>query len=309
MAGALTFRGPADTPLMRELLEEIERGDVSRVAFAVPWGATWALPAYELALMTAAHLSAVGELRRRGEPRHTGGRAAPALRPLGERRRPRPARRGGRPLRRRRLTGRAQRRQAALPLGRRNRGRPRRRAPAAARAEDRRHPPDGRGLRLRRRALRGARRRRGVRGGRHHELPDQAGRDRRPAGRGRRGGDRGARGRLARAASVQAGPPRPAPDGQTSRSTSAAILPATSRSGRARRRSGGRRRRSSAGASRRSSPLSPARPLSPTSRRPPAACRSSCRSMPAASSGSRRALPTSPSRHRRTELGHGRWST
>ena len=60
VAGALTFRGPADTPLMRELLEEIERGDVSRVAFAVPWGATWALPAYELALMTAAHLSAVG---------------------------------------------------------------------------------------------------------------------------------------------------------------------------------------------------------------------------------------------------------
>ena len=60
VAGALTFRGPADTPLMRELLEEIERGDVSRIAFAVPWGATWALPAYELALMTAAHLSAVG---------------------------------------------------------------------------------------------------------------------------------------------------------------------------------------------------------------------------------------------------------
>ena len=60
VAGALTFRGPADTPLMRELLEELERGDVSRIAFAVPWGATWALPAYELALMTAAHLSAVG---------------------------------------------------------------------------------------------------------------------------------------------------------------------------------------------------------------------------------------------------------
>jgi sulfide:quinone oxidoreductase len=60
VAGALTFRGPADSPSMRELLEEIERGDAGRVAFAVPWGATWALPAYELALMTAAHLSAVG---------------------------------------------------------------------------------------------------------------------------------------------------------------------------------------------------------------------------------------------------------
>jgi sulfide:quinone oxidoreductase len=60
VVGALTFRGPADSPRMRELLGEIERGEVAKVAFAVPWGATWALPAYELALMTAAHLSAVG---------------------------------------------------------------------------------------------------------------------------------------------------------------------------------------------------------------------------------------------------------
>jgi sulfide:quinone oxidoreductase len=60
VAGALTFRGPADSAAMRDLLGEVERGDVGRVAFAVPWGATWALPAYELALMTAAHLSAVG---------------------------------------------------------------------------------------------------------------------------------------------------------------------------------------------------------------------------------------------------------
>jgi sulfide:quinone oxidoreductase len=60
VAGALTFRGPADSVPMRDLLDEIERGEVARVAFAVPWGASWALPAYELALMTAAHLSAVG---------------------------------------------------------------------------------------------------------------------------------------------------------------------------------------------------------------------------------------------------------
>jgi sulfide:quinone oxidoreductase len=60
VAGALTFRGPADSAPMRDLLGEIERGEVTRVAFAVPWGAVWALPAYELALMTAAHLSAVG---------------------------------------------------------------------------------------------------------------------------------------------------------------------------------------------------------------------------------------------------------
>ncbi|MCZ7589813.1 MAG: CBS domain-containing protein [Gaiella sp.] len=60
VTGALTFRGPADSERMRALLDEIDRGEVTRVAFAVPWGATWALPAYELALMTAAHLAAVG---------------------------------------------------------------------------------------------------------------------------------------------------------------------------------------------------------------------------------------------------------
>ena len=58
--GALTFRGPADSESMSELLGEIESGAVERVSFAVPWGATWALPAYELALMTAARLAATG---------------------------------------------------------------------------------------------------------------------------------------------------------------------------------------------------------------------------------------------------------
>jgi sulfide:quinone oxidoreductase len=56
--GALTFRGPADTEQIRTLLEEIAAGDARRIAFAVPWGAVWSLPIYELALMTAAHLAA-----------------------------------------------------------------------------------------------------------------------------------------------------------------------------------------------------------------------------------------------------------
>jgi sulfide:quinone oxidoreductase len=55
--GALTFRGPADTDRIRELLEEIVTGQVGRVAFVVPWGAVWSLPIYELALMTAAYLA------------------------------------------------------------------------------------------------------------------------------------------------------------------------------------------------------------------------------------------------------------
>jgi sulfide:quinone oxidoreductase len=54
--GALTFRGPADTDKIRQLLEELVAGQVGRVAFVVPWGAVWSLPIYELALMTAAYL-------------------------------------------------------------------------------------------------------------------------------------------------------------------------------------------------------------------------------------------------------------
>lgn len=56
--GALTFRGPADSDKIRELLAEIAAGAVKRIAFAVPSGAVWSLPIYELALMTAAHLAA-----------------------------------------------------------------------------------------------------------------------------------------------------------------------------------------------------------------------------------------------------------
>ncbi len=60
--GALTFRGPADVEKIAHLLEEIEGGGVRSVAFAIPWGAVWSLPAYELALLTTAHLE------RRGVP-------------------------------------------------------------------------------------------------------------------------------------------------------------------------------------------------------------------------------------------------
>jgi sulfide:quinone oxidoreductase len=51
--GALTFRGEVDVPLIKGLLSDIERGLVEHVAFAVPGGATWPLPLYELALLTA----------------------------------------------------------------------------------------------------------------------------------------------------------------------------------------------------------------------------------------------------------------
>jgi sulfide:quinone oxidoreductase len=56
--GAVVFRGPADVERIRGVLGELAAGDVRRVAFAAPVGAAWALPLYELALLTAAHLDA-----------------------------------------------------------------------------------------------------------------------------------------------------------------------------------------------------------------------------------------------------------
>ncbi len=58
--GAITFRGPADTPKIEQLLAEIEVGAVQRVVYVVPAGAVWSLPAYELALMTGSWLLARG---------------------------------------------------------------------------------------------------------------------------------------------------------------------------------------------------------------------------------------------------------
>ena len=60
--GALTFRGPADVEKVEHLLAEIEADEVHSVVFAVPSGAVWSLPVYELALMTAAWLAARGIL-------------------------------------------------------------------------------------------------------------------------------------------------------------------------------------------------------------------------------------------------------
>jgi sulfide:quinone oxidoreductase len=56
LPGAFTFRGPADTDAFRQLLAEAEDGIVESIVFALPVGAAWPLPLYELALLTAAHL-------------------------------------------------------------------------------------------------------------------------------------------------------------------------------------------------------------------------------------------------------------
>jgi sulfide:quinone oxidoreductase len=57
LAGALTFRGPADTNAYRRLLVEAESGSIGSIAFVVPSPGLWPLPLYELALLTATHLS------------------------------------------------------------------------------------------------------------------------------------------------------------------------------------------------------------------------------------------------------------
>ena len=58
LEGALTFTGPRDVEAFRRLLQEAESGELDSIAFAVPRGSAWTLPAYELALMTATHLAA-----------------------------------------------------------------------------------------------------------------------------------------------------------------------------------------------------------------------------------------------------------
>jgi len=58
--GALTFRGPQDEALLSTLLSEARTGHVRKLVFALPVGVTWALPLYELALLTAVHLADAG---------------------------------------------------------------------------------------------------------------------------------------------------------------------------------------------------------------------------------------------------------
>ena len=60
VAGALTFRGVEDGPELSALLDKATAGEIHRIAFAVPAGATWPLPLYELALLTAEYMSARG---------------------------------------------------------------------------------------------------------------------------------------------------------------------------------------------------------------------------------------------------------
>jgi sulfide:quinone oxidoreductase len=54
----LTYHGGRDGPSYRLLLQQLREGQVNRVAFVRPAGASWPLPLYDLALMTAADCAA-----------------------------------------------------------------------------------------------------------------------------------------------------------------------------------------------------------------------------------------------------------
>jgi len=58
--GSVTIQGPGFTGRFRTVLRELDERRIRHVAFAVPPGASWPLPLYELALMTATHVAERG---------------------------------------------------------------------------------------------------------------------------------------------------------------------------------------------------------------------------------------------------------
>ena len=227
LEGALTFRGPSDTERFQALLAELEGGAVRRLVFACPASAGWSLPLYELALLTAAHLeereiAGVELTLVTPEPAalaRLGAGASEAVELLLAEHDvtlvpdSRPVSFAARYLRARRRSG--------------GQGRPGRRASPAPGPTGHRSSARPRRLRCHRcrRPRRGTPRR--LRGRRHHQVPGQAGWDRRPAGGCRCRDDRRARRRGRRAVGVRARDPRAAALGRR-----AAVHPCGARGGR-----------------------------------------------------------------------------
>ena len=191
--GSVMVQGPGYTGRFRTLLRDLEERRVHNVAFAVPPGASWPLPLYELALMTATHVADHGLRKVRlslvtpeTAPLELFGAAASET----VRRATRGTRHRAAPLA---LSHALRGRRAVARTGRdalsRASGQPAQpgwpTAGGAAGGRERLHPcrpPRPRAGRT------GCLRRR-----RCHELTDQAGRRGHPAGRCGRGGNRGAR--------------------------------------------------------------------------------------------------------------------
>jgi sulfide:quinone oxidoreductase len=60
LPGAITFRGGRDAAAVRAALDAVRPGDRATIAFAVPFGAFWTLPLYELTILAAAQLRGRG---------------------------------------------------------------------------------------------------------------------------------------------------------------------------------------------------------------------------------------------------------
>ena len=60
LAGALSFRGPESAAAFRALLRDLHMGHRHDVVFTIPIGTSWPLPLYELALLPAARVRAMG---------------------------------------------------------------------------------------------------------------------------------------------------------------------------------------------------------------------------------------------------------
>ncbi len=56
VTGALCFRGPTEAAALRQFLDDASTGSIDRMTFAVPAGASWTLPLYELALQARSYL-------------------------------------------------------------------------------------------------------------------------------------------------------------------------------------------------------------------------------------------------------------
>lgn len=60
VSGAVIFWGVPDDSRVQDVIRNLREGKLRRVAFTMPGGATWALPMYELALLTERELSKQG---------------------------------------------------------------------------------------------------------------------------------------------------------------------------------------------------------------------------------------------------------